>query len=606
MSTDSVVNETVVASRRSLISSSSRTNITTARSEYAHSPAGVLKEAEDDVDGNILTIRVQAHSSHCEAQILQIIYSLVPEMVLSPEAMAAAAAASAASASNNNNNNNKKKNDLCLKVSSSSWLPTSTRMSPQKTKNKRQQDEDALVPKTQQAKQQQDLAAMVNIRPLTGGLSNSLFIVSSAATTGDDSAVLVRIHPDNDEQGSLVNRHVENELVAWLSTCYININTTIEAQQQQHHVSLAPHLYGRFWNGRVEEFYPRRVPIADCRDLVRVYGCSVARWLAELHRLQVPERLRQLLLQQQQPYTTAGSNKEGMSTSSWWQRGNNWLVLAQRVVDAASSSCATAAVVAAAASHGSHQTSSSFLFRVQTLLDTVQHEWAWLQQAMQHRQEQLLLVLLSSSSSSSAAAASKSQDGIACNSSSSSSSSSNDNTKIAQARACQFASQIVLNHGDVQSLNVLVSTTDKNDIRLIDYEYASLSPRALDMANMWLECTDMNHIRANYEDDFPSAADQIKFLKAYLQQYNSNVLKQEEEEEDTVYVVDDDDDEDFVEALRWEVGRYTVVLHLQWAIWGLEQWHRSDVSDYDYIGYTEQRLRGYYHHKDLFWGERTS
>ncbi len=103
------------------------------------------------------------------------------------------------------------------------------------------------------------VASSLSVKPLLGGLSNELFIV------GD--TVLIRIHPDDGV--SVVDRQMENRLVAWLS--------------RQH---MAPIFYGRFQNGRLEELYPNVQPLS-CQEMAP-YGPSIAQVLADFHSLVAP------------------------------------------------------------------------------------------------------------------------------------------------------------------------------------------------------------------------------------------------------------------------------------------------------------------------------
>lgn len=110
------------------------------------------------------------------------------------------------------------------------------------------------------------------VKPLLGGLSNELFIVSNNSS----HSVLVRIHPGGEEEEKekshvavLVDREVENRLVAWLS-------------RQQ----MAPIFYGRFQNGRVEELYPNVSPLS-AKEMV-AYGPKIAMRLADFHSLHAP------------------------------------------------------------------------------------------------------------------------------------------------------------------------------------------------------------------------------------------------------------------------------------------------------------------------------
>jgi thiamine kinase-like enzyme len=164
---------------------------------------------------------------------------------------------------------------------------------------------------------------------------------------------------------------------------------------------------------------------------------------------------------------------------------------------------------------------------------------------------------------------------------------------------------------DCQSLNLLRSTSDSTQpIRLIDYEYAGLNPRAVDLANTFCEFTDMNNLRADYERQYPDEETQNTLLRAYL----SEIVRSTNNGDSTQpswrrYCRRDDDDDGslvvggaFLEALRSEIGRYTVLSHVQWAIWSLVQHYRCRLLsiDFDYAAYASHRLTGYQHHRRRF------
>ena len=335
---------------------------------------------------------------------------------------------------------------------------------------------------------------VLQIRPLSGGLTNTLFVVSCPNSAVPSA--LVRIHPSHDDDdydddhssSSLVNRSAENQILAWLSC---------------QHPRVAPRLYGCFVNGRVEEFYDNFAPIHNCRDLLHVYGTPLARQMARFHSLPVPHDLQQLL-----------------GDVSCFHRVRTWLALAEAIV------CSPR-----------HDRNHA----IKDLWSTLQREWTWVEHAFGKRPA---------------------------------------------SDASRFADEVVLNHGDVQALNVVVH---KEEIRLIDFEYVSLSPRALDLANTFCECADSIHLRANFREDYPSVTDQQTFLRSYWQSLFP--MK-------TTLPPDG-----FFEALQDEVGRYTVISHLQWSVWALVQWGESDVTDYDYIAYAKHRLDGFYDHKGRFWGD---
>lgn len=128
------------------------------------------------------------------------------------------------------------------------------------------------------------------VKSLAGGLSNELFVVEN---TSIPVAVLVRIHPD-EQAGSIVNRSIENQLVAWLS-----------------HQSAAPVFYGRFLNGRVEEFYAEHRPLSF-REMAS-HAAEIGSLMAGLHVLQVPTSVL--------PTASEGGDI--------WSRLEEWLAMAR-------------------------------------------------------------------------------------------------------------------------------------------------------------------------------------------------------------------------------------------------------------------------------------
>jgi thiamine kinase-like enzyme len=107
------------------------------------------------------------------------------------------------------------------------------------------------------------------VKTLTGGLSNELFIVSQMKR-GPSSSVLVRIHPDDDT--CVADREVENQLVAWLSK-----------------QGIGPLYYGRFKNGRVEEFYQNVAPLSSHE--MAGHAPQIAREMANFHSLHAPSKI---------------------------------------------------------------------------------------------------------------------------------------------------------------------------------------------------------------------------------------------------------------------------------------------------------------------------
>jgi thiamine kinase-like enzyme len=107
----------------------------------------------------------------------------------------------------------------------------------------------------------------------------------------EGNAVLIRIHPDMNT--AVVDREFENKLVAWLSEN-----------------SIAPLFYGRFENGRVEEFYANAVPLTIPE--MHVNAEQIGRLMGRLHSLKPPAGI-------------FSSSSKGDA----WQRIENWIVAAR-------------------------------------------------------------------------------------------------------------------------------------------------------------------------------------------------------------------------------------------------------------------------------------
>lgn len=330
------------------------------------------------------------------------------------------------------------------------------------------------------------------VRPLQGGLSNELFIVSKPGV----QCVLVRIHPkDGTDTGNLevVDREVENHLVAWLSR-----------------EGMAPIFYGRFENGRVEELYPNVAPLTAFE--MPAYGAKIATAMADFHALQAPCYIL--------PKPRNGIPHRFQTIDQWVQ--------------------------------GIRQPTN----RHTELSNRIQSEWKWLR-------AQLLMEPATGSS--------------------------------VRTKALKFIREIVLTHMDVQSLNVLKdsnATNGQGNIRLIDFEYAGWNPRAADVANTFCEHCDMNNLCADYPAEYPSVLVQNDFLKAYLQQLQVTLAETKEEEQLVL------------EALRSEIGRFSLLSHLGWATWSVVMALQggSDI-DFDYIAYAKHRLDGFDFGKNLFFNK---
>jgi len=329
----------------------------------------------------------------------------------------------------------------------------------------------------------------VTVKPLFGGLSNELFIVEN-----ERDKVLVRIHPPSEH--AVVDREVENKLVAWLSR---------EGD--------APTFYGRFLNGRVEEFYNNVVPLS-CQEMVD-YGPEIARLFARMHRMKVPTDIF-----------------APTSRGHLWYRVERWLAMTR-------------------------ETRDEPIDPVAESLDgfDLQQELQWLESSL----------------------------------------TGDRSAKSAIERdVIDFCKEIVLTHMDCQSLNLLRPSNsyepNQGKLKWIDFEYAGLNPRAADIANTFCEHCDMNNLKADYEKEYPSDQAQNAFLRAYFDNLDVTPLR----------MLNAKEQEQFLAAMRQEIGRYTLVSHLGWAIWSVLMSRLSNI-DFDYIVYAKHRIDGYKYFKQKYW-----
>jgi len=301
---------------------------------------------------------------------------------------------------------------------------------------------------------------------------------------------------------------VENAVSAWLSS-----------------QNVGPIYYGRFQNGRVEEFYPHHSPLS-WKEMSQWGASHVAPIMARFHSLQVPNSV----------LTRSNSDTRG----DIFERVIEWMEMAETL-------CSQSAKDDKAAT---------------LLLEQLKQDWQWLQEALFPPKK-----------------------------------SRTNNLSPAQQLAVDFLNEIVVTHMDLQSLNLLRDTTatsmneNEDVIKVIDFEYAGFNPRAVDMANTFCEHCDMNSLRADYANEYPSDQVQNEFVQSYSRRLSNNCSQH-------VVLLDQYlDDPAFLDAARTEIGRYTLVSHLSWAIWSVVQAHMSDI-DFDYIRYAQHRREGFEFMKD--------
>mmetsp|Transcript_32240 Transcript_32240/g.75789 ORF Transcript_32240/g.75789 Transcript_32240/m.75789 type:complete len:493 (+) Transcript_32240:154-1632(+) len=395
------------------------------------------------------------------------------------------------------------------------------------------------------------------IKPLTGGLSNHLFLISNDAKT-----VLVRIHPDDDDDDdderkngnetananangngtvgfSFVDRESEPKFAVWLAS---------------HKDKLAPTVYGRFLNGRVEEFYANVRPLS-CVEM-KFYAPWIAQRMAAFHALEAP------------PLDVL---PRPAKAATLYETVASWLSEAQAT---------------------GHENESERIGDDEFLRD-LSTEWAWLEKELTSPPQQT------------AAKCQKAND---------------DNDRSIAAEALEFIRRVAVTHMDCQPLNILIDVENNdnhggneeavgaadvargsNRLRLIDYEYAGWNPVAADIANTFCEYCEMTNLCADFDNEYPTPVQQNVFLWNYLmhldplraKRFSSYPSRNPESNNNDQIAAEDKEWDIFSATLQQEIGRFSLLSHLGWAIWSVVKAREEDCIDFDYMAYARHRMEGY-------------
>lgn len=253
---------------------------------------------------------------------------------------------------------------------------------------------------------------------------------------------------------------------------------------------------------------------------------------------------------------------------------------------------------------------SSDVIEANELMQTMKAEWEWLQATLRPSSNDVVVDSASTMKSFELQA---------------------DSGNI-QSAASSYFRQIVFTHMDCQSLNILTpcegfhldddssdtapaskndgniqaaeSKPEENDleegkggeysyasVRLIDFEYAGVNPRAADIANTFSEYCNMNNLEPDYESQYPTSGQQDVFLRAYIETASPELAKQLDRFEDGWA--------SFLAAARVEIGQHTLLSHIGWGIWAIAQESLSNI-EFDYLKYARLRLDGYFHFKGRY------
>lgn len=133
-------------------------------------------------------------------------------------------------------------------------------------------------------------------------------------------------------------------------------------------------------------------------------------------------------------------------------------------------------------------------------------------------------------------------------------------------------------HCDLLSANVIMHREgdELSSVSFIDYEYATPSPAAFDVANHFAEW-------AGYDcdyNDMPKRSQRLAFVREYVETYAKLSGQNLDIEEET-------------RLLMEEVNLFRGVPGFYWGIWALIQATISKI-DFDYASYAELRLGEYW------------
>eukprot|EP01041_Mallomonas_annulata_P003886 gene3886-7758_t len=182
-----------------------------------------------------------------------------------------------------------------------------------------------------------------------------------------------------------------------------------------------------------------------------------------------------------------------------------------------------------------------------------------------------------------------------------------DTTHLCDAEAAgrEFGEQIVICHNDLLAGGYAIT--------IIDFEYSGYNPRALDLANHFCE---YGGFSCDYHNKFPSSVKRASFLSIYTSHLlshssydqnssNSNNTEHSNGMADSSTTNADyerfqhlfeSDHESFIRGFDCVVCKYVPTSHLFWFFWAILQAKHSAI-DFDFLGYAELRLKGYYLHK---------
>ncbi len=446
----------------------------------------------------------------------------------------------------------------------------------------------------------------LKIQPLEGGLSNHLFTVTNQST---HYTILIRIHPTSTSSSSsnpsfeLINRKHENHIASFVSK-----------------YNIGPKFYGRFDNGRIEEYYTHVKTLRYDEMSIPYYAIGIAEQMSMLHSLDVNE-IKMNCYNDDIDHDIDYHNVDSYD-GDIWSRISQWLQRSKQLLATNNDS------------RNQRSITKDNLLKLHSIVQTIEHEWEWYQQEMMNNnlsreendfpgslnidqsiQQKAIkfcreivfthmdcqsLNILTPVSSISSSSSSKYQSILSLN--------NDDHPEMEESSDNSSISSNLSHHNpDSTTIDDLKKTNKAATMHIIDYEYASFNRRVIDIANTFLEHCDMNNLKPNYELEYPSKEEQHLFLSCYLRQCEKNDsslfwLKDLFEEEGMVRSREccKNDRDEFLDVVQSEVTKHTLFSHLKWSCWSIIQSIQCNI-DFDYVKYAEIRMKGYFYFKNMCW-----
>jgi choline/ethanolamine kinase len=312
------------------------------------------------------------------------------------------------------------------------------------------------------------VASDLNITPIEGGLSNHLLLLSVPTTSYEHYDGSKRV--DHTEQLLIRIQGVTQERNDGKYVQYSEPEIACHLAES----GIGPQCYGRFLNGRIEEFYPNMRTLT-CREILNpVFNREIAKHMARFHLTELPQSTNK---------TNDDLRHECEMKGDIWGRVDEWI---QKALTYSSQRSRKVDV---------------------HLTQDVCAQWNWIKSSFRSR-------LMNNMN------AHNHQQRDCLN---------------WEYRAEEYCSELVFAHMDLQSLNILTPNGDPECvspiIRLIDFEYSGWNSRGADIANTFCECCDMNNLKANYESEYPTNDQQKSFFQQYIRTFDETLAEQLDDSE---------------------------------------------------------------------------